>query len=114
MLCVVISCVIISCVVFSLYSIVFVSGITEMTPKDIRVKRTNYITLLCRCTVEGMLWCWRRGIPQCLGCMVGRAFVPAEASFRLSDGTGCSCQCKVKMEERCLRDNVLLNNALVR
>jgi len=68
----------------------------------------------CRCTVEGMLWCWRRGIPQCLGCMVGPSFVPAEGSFRLADGTGCSCQCKAKMEARCLRDNVLLHNAVVR
>lgn len=68
----------------------------------------------CRCTVEGMLWCWQRGVPQCLGCMVGTSFVPAEGTFWLSDGTGCSCQCKQKMEERCLRDNVQLDNVIVR
>ena len=69
---------------------------------------------LCRCTVEGMLWCWQGGIPQCLGCMVGRSFVPVEGTFLVKDGSECSCQCKSKMEERCLRDNVLLNNAGVR
>jgi len=69
----------------------------------------------CRCTVEGMLWCWNSGIPTCLGCMVAQQFVPAEETFRISDGSTCSCSCKTKMEERCLRENVLLyNNAVVR
>ena len=75
----------------------------------------TYWPKLPRCTVEGMLWCWKSGIPTCLGCMVAQQFVPAEETFRISDGSTCSCSCKTKMEERCLRENVLLyNNAVVR
>jgi len=92
---------------------------SNKTGCHVRGKFFEYPTLTqsmsaCRCTVEGMLWCWRRGVPQCLGCMVGTSFMPAEANFWLSDGTGCSCQCKQKMEERCLRDNVQLDNVIVK
>ena len=88
----------------------FVTGILSKKRTYFHPRTRN----MRRCTVEGMLWCWRRGVPQCLGCMVGTSFVPAEANFWLSDGTGCSCQCKQKMEERCLRDNVQLDNVIVR
>ena len=61
----------------------------------------------CRCTDQGMLWCWKLGVPKCLGCMVAGTFLKTGAAFTLVGGQSCSCQCSRKMEAGCLGGQVV-------
>ena len=55
----------------------------------------------CRCTEHGMLWCWKGGVPSCLGCLVDGLHFSPSSSYTLASGTVCTCTCSQQMDKEC-------------
>ena len=55
----------------------------------------------CRCTEHGMLWCWKGGIPSCLGCLVDGLHFSPSSSYKVASGTICTCTCSQRMDKEC-------------
>ena len=55
----------------------------------------------CRCTEHGMLWCWKGGVPSCLGCLVDGLHFSPSSSYTLASGTVCTCTCSQQMDRKC-------------
>ena len=55
----------------------------------------------CRCTEHGMLWCWKGGVPSCLGCLVDGLHFSPSSSYTLASGTVCTCTCSQQMDNKC-------------
>ena len=56
----------------------------------------------CRCTEHGMLWCWKGGVPSCLGCLIDGLHFSPSSSYTVASGTVCTCTCSQQMEQECL------------
>ena len=55
----------------------------------------------CRCTEHGMLWCWKGGVPSCLGCLIDGLHFSPSSSYTLASGTVCTCTCSQQMDKEC-------------